>query len=217
MQRGGYKGETKMVSGIGGNRWAVLATIIGVRVAITIQVQSVGALGPALLADPGLNLGYSGLGMLIGAYSLPGILVALPSGWLAVRLGEQRMVLFGLALAVIGGIALATASDFALAFAARLIAGAGSALLSVVLSAMVMARFTGAALAPAMGGFLAAYPFGIGLTLVALPALAAAVLSWRTAMLVVAAGCALAAVPFVLTPRAPRVAPATRPGLTVED
>jgi predicted MFS family arabinose efflux permease len=191
--------------------------IIGVRVAVTIQAQSVGALGPALLVDPGLELGYSGLGILIGAYSLPGILVALPSGWLAARLGERRMVLAGLALSVTGGLALAVAPDFALALAARLAAGAGVALLNVVLSAMVMARFTGSALAPAMGGFLAAYPFGIGLTLIALPALAAAALSWRIAMLAVAAGCALAAVPFLLTAGAPRATPGTEPRLAVEE
>ena len=83
----------------------------------------------------------------------------------------------------------------------QLAAGAGAALLHVVLSTMVMPRFTGPALAPAMGGFLAAYPFGIGLAMIVLPALAAA-LSWRAAMLVAAAGCVLvlSVVPLVLEP-----------------
>ncbi|MCB4825397.1 hypothetical protein, partial [Roseicella aerolata] len=83
---------------------------------------------------------------------------------------------------------------------ARLVSGAGAALLSVVLSAMVMARFAGPALAPAMGGFLAAYPFGIALTLLTLPALAVTAMSWRVAMLAAAAGCAfvLVATPFIL-------------------
>ena len=194
------------------DRWAVLVLIIAIRVAVTIQVQSVGALGPALLADPGLGLGYAGLGALIGAYMLPGTLVALPSGWFAARLGERRMVLAGLALSTAGGLAFAMAPGFGSALAARLASGAGAALLNVVLSAMVMARFTGPALAPAMGGFLAAYPFGIGLTLVSLPALAAAV-SWRAATLAGAAGCALAlvAVPFVLARRRPGPAPTTAP------
>lgn len=184
-------------------RWAVFALIIAIRTAVTIQVQSVGALGPVLLADPGLELGYAGLGALIGAYMLPGTLVALPSGWLAARLGERRMVLAGLMLCTAGGFAFAAAPGFGSALAARLVSGAGAALLNVVLSAMVMARFTGPALAPAMGGFLAAYPFGIGLTLVSLPALAAAMLSWRGAMLAAAFGCALAlvTVPFVLAKR----------------
>jgi MFS family permease len=151
-------------SGAGRDRWTVLALIIGIRVALTIQVQCVGALGPLLLADPSLGLGYAGLGALIGAYMLPGTLVALPSGWLVARLGERYMVLAGLVLLAAGGLALAAAPGFGTALAARLVSGAGAALLNVVLSAMVMARFTGPALAPAMGAFLAANPLGIGIT-----------------------------------------------------
>ena len=190
------------------NRWAVLALVVGARVAMAVQIQSVGALGPALLADPGLEIGYAGLGALIGAYMLPGVLVALPAGWLTAHLGERRIVLAGLGLAFAAGLALAAAPGFGTALIARLAAGAGAALLNVVLSTMVMARFTGPALAPAMGGFLAAYPFGIGLAMIALPSLAAA-LSWRTAMLAAAATCALvlAVVPLVLAARPARPAP----------
>ena len=47
---------------------------------MAVQSACVGALGPALLADRDLGLGYAGLGMLIGAYMLPGVLVALPAG-----------------------------------------------------------------------------------------------------------------------------------------
>ncbi|MCB4825431.1 MFS transporter [Roseicella aerolata] len=94
------------------NRWVVLGYVLGVRVAVTLQMQSVGALGPALLTDPDLALGYAGLGALIGAYMLPGIVVALPAGWLAARLGERRMVLAGLALSTVGGLALAAAPGF---------------------------------------------------------------------------------------------------------
>ncbi|HYZ61448.1 MAG TPA: hypothetical protein VE650_03265, partial [Acetobacteraceae bacterium] len=72
----------------GADRLAVFALVLGARVAISIQMVSVGALGPALLADPALGLGYTGLGALIGAYMLPGVLVALPAGWLTARLGE---------------------------------------------------------------------------------------------------------------------------------
>jgi predicted MFS family arabinose efflux permease len=187
----------------GGDRWAALALIIAARVAITIQMQSVGAVGPLLLADPSLDIGYSGLGALIGAYLLPGAFVALPAAWLTVRLGERRMVLAGLLLATAGGLAIAVAPGFGTAFAARIVGGAGAALLNVVLSAMLMGRFAGPALAPAMGGFLAAYPFAVGLSLVVLPALGTAI-AWRGAMLAVAAACALvlAAAPFVLA-RAP--------------
>ncbi len=138
----------------GGDRWSVFNLVVGTRVATAIQIASVGALGPTLLSDPSLELGYTGLGGLIGAYMLPGALVALPAGWLSARFGERRMVVAGLVFLVAGGLAPAAATNFAAAFAARLTAGIGAALLKVVLSAMVMARFVGQALAPAMGGFL---------------------------------------------------------------
>jgi MFS family permease len=117
-------------------------------------------------------------------------------------------VLAGLTLAAVGSLAFAIAPGFGTALTARLASGAGGALLNVVLSAMVMTRFTGATLAPAMGGFLATHPFGIGLSMVALPALAAAALSWRVAMLVVPGVCAvvLLAVPFVLASRSAHTA-----------
>jgi predicted MFS family arabinose efflux permease len=201
------------MAGVGDDRRGVLALIIAARIAITIQMQSVGAVGPLLLADPGLGIAYTGLGALLGAYLLPGVFVALPSAWMMVRLGERRMVLAGLLLATVGGLAIAAAPSFNTAFAARLAAGASTALLNVVLSAMLMARFTGPALAPAMGGFLAAYPFAVGLSFLVLPALGIAA-GWRGAMLVVAALCALtlAAAPFVLA-RAPagRAGSSTQP------
>ena len=46
----------------GSGRWGVLTLMIAARVAITIQLQSVGAVGPLLLADPSLGIGYTGLG-----------------------------------------------------------------------------------------------------------------------------------------------------------
>ena len=196
-----------MPSVAGGDRWGVLALVICARVVLAIQQQSVGALGPALLADPGLELTYAGLGALIGAYMLPGVFVALPAGWLTSRLGDRHMVSIGLGLGVLGGVAFAAAPTFETVFAARLASGAGSALLNVVGSTMVMARFSGRTLAPAMGGILAAYPFGLGTALVALPAFAAVTGSWRGAMLVAAAACAavLLAVPLV-TKAAPSAA-----------
>ena len=86
--------------------------------------------------------------------------------------------------------------------------GAGAALLTVVLSAMVIGRFPGASLAPAMGGFLAAYPLGLSIALVALPVFAA----WRASMVAIAVICALVlvAVPFVLPAGAARSVELTR-------
>src|SRR4051812_14832750 len=160
------------------DRWTVLGLVLSTRVALTTQLASVGALGPAMLADPELALSYTGLGALMGVYMLPGAFVALPAGWLTSRLGEGRMVLAGLALATAGGLGVAMMPSTRGVLVARLAAGAGAAFLTVVISAMVMARFQGRALAAAMGGFLAAHPLALGLALATLPSLAVA-FSWR--------------------------------------
>lgn len=190
-----------------GDRFLVLALAVGARAAMGVQFQSVGALGPALLTDPALGIGYAGLGTLIGAYLLPGIAVALPAGWLAARLGEKRMTLAGLALVVVGGLLLATAAGFAQALAGRLVSGAGGALLTVVLSSMLMERFSGATLASAMGASLAAWPLGLGLGLLLLPAIAA---SWQAGMFIAAFLCAVALLSAALILAPPPRAAAAR-------
>lgn len=100
------------VGEVEGTRWAVLGLVIGARVVTAIQLQSVGALGPALLADPALGTDYAGLGVLIGAYMLPGVVLALPAGWLTAALGERRIVLAGLVLAAVSGFTMAAAPNF---------------------------------------------------------------------------------------------------------
>jgi MFS family permease len=47
------------------------------------------------------------LGLLIGLYLSPGVVIALPGGELGRRLGDKRAVLFGLLLMIIGGMMMA--------------------------------------------------------------------------------------------------------------
>jgi predicted MFS family arabinose efflux permease len=125
-----------------------------------------------------LGLAYASLGTLVGAYSVLGLVLTLPAGWLVARLGERRVVLAGLGLMAAGGALLAAAPGFGAALAGRLVSGAGSMLLIVALPTIVAGRFAGASLSAAMGTMLAGYPFGIGLGFVALPLAG----SWRAAM-----------------------------------
>ena len=158
----------------------LLAVLTFARVAYGVQFQSVGAVGPAMIADLGLD--YASLGTLVGAYSVLGLALSLPAGWLIARLGDRRIVLAGLGLLLLGGGLLAAAPGFGVVLAGRLISGAGAVLLLVALPAIVAGRFTGTALPAAMGTLLAGYPLGIGLGFVALPLLG----SWRAAMAVTA-------------------------------
>lgn len=165
------------------NRWVVLAILILGRTAFGLQYQSVGAVGPAMMAD--LYLTFTDLGTLLGAYSTLGMVLAIPAGWLIGRSGDRRIMLTGLVLMVAGGGTLTHATDFTVALAGRSAAGAGSLLIGVVGPKMVMDRFAGTALPAAMGALLASYPLGIGLGLMILPHFG----SWREAMAASTAFC----------------------------
>jgi MFS family permease len=189
------------------DRWTVLVLAIVARTAGAVQFQSVGATGASMLADPSLGIGYGGLGLLIGAYMLPGILLALPAGWLAARHGERRIALAGLAFMSVGGLLVGVSGGTATALAGRAVSGAGGALLTVVLSTMVMDRFVGSrALVPALGGMLAAWPLGVALALVVLPPLAE-LASWRVTMLAVAGACGITLLGAILALRKPPSVP----------
>jgi len=169
------------------NRWLELLLIGVARIAMGVQFQAVGALGPLLVGT--LVADWTALGTLIGAYSLAGVAVALPAGWLLARFGDRRILLAGLGLMALGGLVLALAPDFGLALVGRLVAGGGSALLTIACAKRVLDRFAGPALAPAMGVMLSAWPIGIAAALLLMPLAGDA---WRTGLLGSAALCALA-------------------------
>jgi predicted MFS family arabinose efflux permease len=169
------------------NRWTELLLLSLARTSMGVQFQAVGALGPLLVGT--LVTDYAALGTLIGAYSLVGVAVAMPAGWLLARFGDRRVLLAGLGLMALGGLLLALAPGFGLALLGRLVAGGGASVLAIVCAKRVLDRFSGASLTPAMGLMLSAWPIGIAAALLLLPLFGAA---WRLALLASAALCALA-------------------------
>jgi predicted MFS family arabinose efflux permease len=183
-------GEAFEMGGIWQSSRAVLIALTIARIAAGMQFQSVGAVGPAMVKD--LSLTYVSLGTLVGAYSLLGLVLSLPAGWLIARLGDRRVVLCGLSLMIMGALLLAAANGLGVALCGRLISGAGGVLLMVALPTIVIGLFDGVALSTAMGTMLSGYPLGIGMAFLLLPA----VRSWREAIAataVLAAAAALAA------------------------
>ncbi len=168
------------------DRWVFLLLLSFIRVAMGIQFQSVGAAGPAIRDDLGLD--YAALGAIAGSYLGLGAFLALPAGWLSKRFGDRRILLSGLALMVLGGIGLGLAPGFALALACRLASGVGAVMLNIVVSKLVMDRFADASLGTAMGVLLGAWPLGIGLGSIVLPYVVD-LIGWRGVMLATAALC----------------------------
>src|SRR5215831_729106 len=96
-------------------RWIILAILFAARAATGFEFQSVGSVADLLMRD--LGVGYAQIGSLLGAYLLPGIVVAFPAGLLGARVREKSLGLCGLMLMVVSAIALADAGSFAGALA----------------------------------------------------------------------------------------------------
>lgn len=100
---------------------------------MAIQMASLGfsPLLPAMQHD--LAASYSQMGLFTGMYGIIALLVSLPAGVFAARIGEKRALLIGLGVTAIGLLALsqATRYDVALAFRALWLIGYRTAFIGV--------------------------------------------------------------------------------------
>lgn len=160
-----------------GNRWLILGVLAFARIAMGFQFQAVASVAPFLVDE--FRIDYASVGTLIGLYLLPGIVLALPGGYLGRRFGEKRMVLAGLALMAVGGAVSAIGTSYSMLVAGRFITGVGVVLQFVLMTKMLSDWFKGRELIFAMSLYLNGWPMGIGLALLTQPGLAAAS-TWRT-------------------------------------
>ncbi len=182
------------------SRWMVLGVLAFARIAMGFQFQAVASVAPFLVEE--FSIDYAAVGTLIGLYLLPGIVLALPGGWLGRRFGEKRMVLAGLALMTVGGVISALGTSYAMLVAGRAITGVGVVLQFVLMTKMLSDWFKGKELVFAMSLYLNGWPIGIGLALITQPGLAAAS-TWRTVFFVTAVLCAVTFVVLAVLYRSP--------------
>jgi MFS family permease len=149
------------------NRWGILAVLFAVRLTIAFQFQSVAAVAPLLGHDFGVGL--AEIGLLIGLYFTPGVVLSLPGGAIGQRFGDKKTVFAALLLMLIGGVAMALSPSWNVQIAGRLVAGGGAVLLNVLLTKMVADWFAGKEIATAMAIFVNSWPMGIALSLLVLP------------------------------------------------
>lgn len=188
-------------------RWIVLAILFAARAATGFQFQSVGSSASFLMHD--LALDYAQIGLLIGAYLLPGVVVAFPAGMIGQRCQDKAIGLAGLALMVVAGLALALSGGFWPALVARIASGIGGTMVVLVATKMVTDWFDRREIVLAMSILQMSWPFG---AMVALPiqAMVAQVWGWPAVMLSGALAAAAALGAFALVPVA-RAAEATAP------
>jgi DHA1 family multidrug resistance protein-like MFS transporter len=90
---------------------------------------------PAIRHDVGMSV--AAVGLYVSAYGMARLVVDLPSGALAVRLGPRRMVLVGVGLNTVASAVAVFAGSAGVLLAARICAGVGAGLLAtVILTAM---------------------------------------------------------------------------------
>ncbi|MCK1386875.1 MFS transporter [Bradyrhizobium sp. 21] len=154
------------------NRWGILAILFVVRLTIAFQFQSVAAVAPLLQQTFGVGL--ADIGILIGLYFTPGIVLALPGGAIGRTLGDKPTTIAALLLMTAGSLLMATTDIWGWQMAGRLASGAGGVLLTVQLTKMGTDWFAGKEIATAMAIFVNSWPAGVAISLLVLPALGTA-------------------------------------------
>jgi MFS family permease len=149
------------------NRWGILAVLFTVRGTIAFQFQSIAAIAPLLTSQLGASL--ADVGVLIGLYFAPGVVLALPGGAIGQRFGDKRTALGALLLMLGGSVMMAATDSWNIQIAGRLVTGAGAVMLSVQVTKMLTDWFAGKEIATAMAILVNSWPLGIAVCLLALP------------------------------------------------
>lgn len=165
------------------NRWVVLGLLFLVGLTAPVQFQSVASLGPFLISQA--RLSYTDIGVLMGIYMLPGVVLAAPCGPLSAWLGDRMTLALGMTLMAISSTGFALTDSYTVMLACRILGGAGAVAVTVLLPKMVTDWFVGREIATAMSIIAASVGFGIGLTTAVFPWVAS-ISSWQFAMLLTA-------------------------------
>ncbi len=174
------------------SRWVILAVLFFARTTMAFQFQSVAALAPLVVDDYGASL--ADIGLLIGFYFAPGIVIAIPGGAIAKRLGDRASSAAGMVLMLLGALLPVLDGSWAMLVAGRVVAGIGGVILSVLTTKMLTDWFAGREISTAMAIYVNSWPVGIALALLVLPAVAGSGgldLAWVAVLSLIAIGLVL--------------------------
>ena len=171
------------------SRWFILAVFFIARFAMGFQFQSAGSVTPLLVRDFAVD--YTQVGTLVGLFMIPGLFLAVPSGFIGRRFGDKRIVLIGLIMMVAGGVIAGAADSYALVATGRLISGGGGAILFVLMTKMLTDWFVDKELFLGMSIFIIGWPIGIAAGQ-AMQASIAVASSWNLVFYLTAVGSVLA-------------------------
>lgn len=140
-----------------------LLALFLIRATGAYQFQAVAGAAPLLVAG---GYDHAQIGLLVGAYMLPGIFVTVPAGLLSRRLGDQAVLAGGLLLMLAGAGLMAAMSGFGWLLAGRVLSGAGGLAVLVLVIKMTADRYTGPFLATATAVVITSWYVGFAAALV---------------------------------------------------
>lgn len=141
------------------SRWSVLTILFIARFALGYQFQTAGSVAPFLVRDFDIN--YAQIGMLVGLFMLPGLIVSIPSGFLGRRFGDKNVVLWGMVLMAVGGVLSGVAGTYWPVLTGRMLSGIGGVVLFVLMTKMLADWFADKELYLGMAIFIIGWPVGI--------------------------------------------------------
>lgn len=140
------------------NRRAILAIAIS---AIALETALLGLIAPLLPEiEERTGAGDAALGLALAAYAIPILIVSIPTGRLADRLGRRPLLLFGLTLTGAGSLLIAFSTSLELLLAGRAVQGVGSTASWIAALALVTDLARPGRKGEAIGFALAANSFG---------------------------------------------------------
>ena len=185
-------------------RWRILALLFLARIGLGFQFQTVASVGDDLVVVFGLD--YAGIGLLIGLFMAPGLVLAIPAGYWGRFVSDRTMVVLGLGALALGGLVSSIASESWTMGLGRIFAGAGFLFTTLYFTKMVADWFEGREIATAMSILVMSWPFGIAMGQVG-HAWLALTYGWQIPFLVASAYCLLAATAVFLFYRPPHDLP----------
>ena len=142
-------------------RWRILALLFLARIGLGFQFQTVASVGDDLVVAFGLD--YAGIGLLIGLFMAPGLVLAIPAGYWGRFVSDRIMVVLGLGALALGGFVSSIASESWIVGLVRIFAGAGFLFTTLYFTKMVADWFEGREIATAMSILVMSWPIGIAM------------------------------------------------------
>jgi MFS family permease len=194
---------------MGVTRWRILGLLFLARISLGLQFQTVASVGDDLVVAFGLD--YTGIGFLIGLFMAPGLVLAMPAGYLGRYVTDRTMVVFGLGALALGGVVSSMATESSAIGLGRVFAGAGFLFTTLYFTKMIADWFEGREIATAMSILVMSWPFGIAMGQVGHAWLAKAY-GWQVPFQVASVYCLVAALGVFLLYRPPNDLPPAKSG-----